>query len=129
LPYADHIIVLSKDGKVSEQGTFSELNYSGGYVSSFDLKSANWSIDSDEIVLLESSSDQSSIRDDIKKGTIDASVIFQEDISEPVEDDASRRMGDTTVYMYYISAVGWIPTVVFILFMCAFVTCYSYPGK
>ncbi len=49
-------------------------------------------------------------------------------ISEVIEDDASRRMGDTSVYMYYISAVGWIPTLIFIVCICAFVVCYSYPA-
>lgn len=130
MPYADHIIVLNKDGKISEQGTFSELNSTGGYVSTFDLKSAEWTLDVDEILPLESGSERSSINKDVKKGTIDELVNYQgQDISELAEDDASRRTGDTAVYMYYISAIGWIPTVVFIVCMCAFVICYSYPGK
>jgi ATP-binding cassette, subfamily C (CFTR/MRP), member 1 len=130
LPYADHIIVLSKDGKITEQGTFSELNSTGGYVSTFDLKSAEWTLNGDEILPLESDSDRSSINKDVKKETIDELVNVQgQDISERAEDDASRRTGDTAVYMYYISAVGWFPTAVFIVCMCAFVICYSYPSR
>ncbi|KAH6703299.1 multidrug resistance protein MDR [Leptodontidium sp. MPI-SDFR-AT-0119] len=116
LPYADHIIVLSKDGNISEQGTFSELNSTGGYVSTLDLKSIEWTVNDDEILPLESGSDQSSINMDVKKGTLNGLVDVQDqDVSELSEDDASRRMGDTAVYMYYISAVGWIPTAVFIV--------------
>ncbi len=49
-------------------------------------------------------------------------------VSVESEDDPSRRMGDTSVYMYYIAAVGWLPTIIFVIAICAFVVCYSYPG-
>jgi ATP-binding cassette, subfamily C (CFTR/MRP), member 1 len=130
LPHADHIIVLSKEGRILEQGTFAELNSTGGYVSTFNLKSADWTLTGDNIFPSETASDQSSIDKDLnKEKSVDLISVQGQDESEPAADDASRRTGDTAVYMYYISAVGWVPTAVFIFCMCAFVVCYSYPSK
>jgi ATP-binding cassette subfamily C (CFTR/MRP) protein 1 len=46
---------------------------------------------------------------------------------EETAEDISRRTGDTTVYLYYINAVGWIPTLIFVVSISAFVFCISFP--
>ncbi|KKK22299.1 hypothetical protein ARAM_005011 [Aspergillus rambellii] len=39
VPFADHLVVLDKDGHIIEQGSFSALDASGGYVASLGLNS------------------------------------------------------------------------------------------
>ncbi len=51
-----------------------------------------------------------------------------EDHQVPVE-DSGREIGDVSVYLYYVKAVGWIPTVIFVVAISAFVFCMSFPSK
>ena len=48
----------------------------------------------------------------------------QEDAND---DDASRRTGDLAIYIYYIKAIGWIPTLIFVVAITAYVFCQSFP--
>ncbi|KUJ06202.1 P-loop containing nucleoside triphosphate hydrolase protein [Mollisia scopiformis] len=111
LPSADHIIVLGDDGKIAQQGSFSELNSQSGYVQSLNIS------------LLESGSKP---RDDsgTQKQNSDLALLRP---SETSIDDMSRRTGDTSVYLFYIKAVGWLPTFIFMVAICAFVFCLSFP--
>ncbi|PMD29625.1 hypothetical protein L207DRAFT_615485 [Hyaloscypha variabilis F] len=110
VPYADHVITLGGDGKISEQGSFRDLNAEGGYVSSFSLAPPEWIYEpKDTIKLLQGK--ESGVIDPIRN----------------TEDDASRRTGDVTIYLYYIRAVGWIPSLTFVLAISAFVFCLSFP--
>jgi hypothetical protein len=42
LPFADHIICLDANGKVTGQGSFSGISNAGGYVAAFSLPEADW---------------------------------------------------------------------------------------
>jgi len=53
--------------------------------------------------------------------TLDAALL------DPEEGSPSRRTGDVAIYMYYIRAIGWIPTMVFVLAICAYIFCQSFP--
>ena len=112
VPFADHVITLGGDGKVSEQGSFKDLNAEGGYVSSFSLPPAEWNYQPNETTHLPY--DKESVVAPSAKCT---------------EDDASRRTGDVAIYMYYVRAVGWIPTLIFVIAISAFVFCLSFPSK
>lgn len=46
---------------------------------------------------------------------------------DPEESSPSRRTGDIAIYMYYIRAIGWIPTMVFVLAICAYIFCQAFP--
>jgi ABC-type multidrug transport system fused ATPase/permease subunit len=46
---------------------------------------------------------------------------------EDEEDGAGRRTGDVAIYMYYIRAIGWLPTLIFVAAICAFTFCQSFP--
>jgi ATP-binding cassette subfamily C (CFTR/MRP) protein 1 len=111
LPYADHVITLGGDGKVLEQGVFKDLNAEGGYVASFGLPPPDWNHE-----------------------PVHTNIIFhgKESVgnspSQITEDDASRRTGDVAIYLYYVRAVGWIPTLVFVIAISAFVFCLSFPS-
>ncbi|KAF4630786.1 hypothetical protein G7Y89_g7350 [Cudoniella acicularis] len=123
LPYADHIIVLNESGKIAEQGTFSELNTTGGYVSAFNLSPPDWNkANPDGIIPFIDIPGPYHL----SKEAFDVDVA--EDDDEPAKDDPSRRVGDTGVYFYYLKAVGWIPSVIFVIGICGFVVCFSLPA-
>lgn len=114
LPYTDHIVVLDMAGRIIEQGSFSALNKSGGYVSSFGLGGADWESKPKRY----SESPSHSIVDSIEK---DKEAI----VLEPEHRDTG---GDLSIYRYYIKAIGWFPTIVFMLAMAIFVFCISFPS-
>jgi len=112
LPYADHVITLAADGKISEQGSFKDLAADGGYVSSFNLPPPEWNYEPNDIMK-------------ILRGK--ESILIPP--IQKTEDDASRRTGDLAIYLYYIKAVGWIPSLLFVVAISAFVFCLSFPSK
>lgn len=114
LPYSDHIVVLDKTGRIAEQGSFSALNKTGGYVSSFDLGAPDWDYKPKRFSASPSNSTIDSVEKE--KETID---------SEPENRDAG---GDLSIYTYYVNAIGWLPALVFIVAMAIFVFCISFPS-
>lgn len=114
LPYADHIVVLDKTGRISEQGSFSALNKTGGYVSSFDLDAPDWDYKPKRF----SASLSYSTVDSVEK---EKEAI----IPEPEHRDTG---GDLSIYTYYIDAIGWLPAIVFMVAMAIFVFCISFPS-
>jgi ABC-type multidrug transport system fused ATPase/permease subunit len=112
VPYADHVIVLDSDGKITEQGSFRELNAQGGYVSSFSLSPPDWNYEKTNTGIAPHSTKESAVI------SLDRSP----------QDESSRLTGDVAVYLYYIQAVGWIPTLIFIVAISAFVFCLSFPS-
>jgi len=112
LPYADHVISITEDGKISEQGSFKDLSGAGGYISSFNLPPPEWNYHPTYSV---------ADPDKEKVNTVESSTI------DETVDDVSRRNGDVSVYLYYIRAVGWIPTLIFVVAISAFVFCITFP--
>ncbi|TVY94269.1 ABC transporter, partial [Lachnellula willkommii] len=115
ISYADHIICLQGNGRISEQGAFKDLNAAEGYVSSFALPPPEWHY--------EPGTTPKSL-DEKKKENITTST----EVANPNDDDLSRRTGDIAVYLYYIRAVGWIPTLIFVVAVSVFVFCLSFPS-
>ncbi|KAH8701351.1 P-loop containing nucleoside triphosphate hydrolase protein [Phaeosphaeriaceae sp. PMI808] len=114
LPYADHIVVLDKKGKVAEQGTFEQLNSSGGYVSTFILPPPSWDY------LPEYSNE-------LDLTSYSKNAAQQQMTEDSLEEGAARRTGDVTVYLYYIRSVGWVATWIFIISITIFTFCNSFP--
>lgn len=112
VPYADHIISLGNDGNATEQGNFQHLNANEGYVSSFNLSPPEWDY--------EPRYTDKEYHNEKMVATLSSQVI---------EDDSSRRTGDVAVYLYYVNAVGWIPTLIFVIAISAFVFCLSFPSN
>ena len=46
---------------------------------------------------------------------------------EAEQDKEGRQSGDVAIYAYYVRAIGWIPTCIFIFAICAFIFCQSFP--
>ena len=114
LPFSDHIVVIDSTGRVGEQGHFSALSKTGGYVSSFDLAMPDW---------------------DYKPKVVSAASIqikevpAEEEKEESIIDFESRGSGgDLTIYSYYISAIGKLPALSFMVAMAVFVFCISFPS-
>ena len=120
LPFADHIIVLDEKGNVSEQGSFRELNASGGYISNFDLPIPEWGYEHKSSKLDQLFSSPSK--------TIHTPVAIKEvkGLSES-ELDANRRTGDLSVYGYYVKTVGRIAAIFFVAAICGYVFAMSFP--
>ena len=119
LPYADHIVALDAEGRICEQGTFDELSNTGGYVSSFTLPAADWLYKPGGEVVP-------------SKGTLINATRKTQSVPENEEEfeaAANRRTGDTSIYFYYASSVGWPITILFVICMSAFIFCISFPSK
>lgn len=100
---------------MTEQGSFKDLNAEGGYVSSFNLPPPDWNHDTLQGVKTLAE----------KESIACPSTTISEKIAE---DDASRRTGDVAVYLYYVKAVGWLPALIFVVAISAFVFCMSFPS-
>src|SRR2546429_4248012 len=117
LPYADHIVALSNDGKIAEQGKFEYLNLTGGYVSSFSLSQPEWNYTLDDNEVGKESAIEYTYCPSSSNVT-----------TESIEAEASRRTGDVAIYLYYINSIGWLPTIIFIVTITSFVFCVSFPS-
>ncbi|KAG4256700.1 hypothetical protein FPRO03_03710 [Fusarium proliferatum] len=115
LSYADHIISLDGTGTGCVQGSFDNLSKADNYVSRSAVASANWTYSKETSV--------SSSTEPSADALLDAEVL----LSEEAKDDAGRRTGDMAIYLYYIRAIGWIPSLIFVFAICAFIVCQSFP--
>lgn len=106
LSYGDHVIALSSNGCIAEQGSYEELKIAGGYVQSLAAKSKAESVSSDEEI--------SSV---LVKPLLLSSEAEQIELTE---DDLTRQTGDFAVYMYYFKATGWVNTIIFVGFCVLF---------
>jgi len=120
LPFADQIIVLDEKGNVSEQGSFQELNASGGYVSNFDLPAPDWRFQAKETNLDQLFSPPT----DPIHGPVEVKAI--KGLSES-ELDANRRTGDLSVYGYYTKTVGKTAVISFVAAICGYVFAMIFP--
>lgn len=105
LQAADYIIALG-DGGISEQGTFDRLMASDGYVHRLGLKASSESETASERSINETSA--SSPVDKIKAAKVVVSP----------NPDASRQVGDGTVYKQYMKSMGWLLAGSAVFFSC-----------
>ncbi|KAH8425873.1 putative ABC multidrug transporter [Aspergillus melleus] len=112
IPYADHIVVLDLEGRITEQGGFKALDSAGGYVSSFALGAPDWNFKAKRLPELE-----------ISKAPVD---LNEKDIGHVIDNFGSE--GDVSIYLYYVRSIGWLPTMVFTIAITGFVFCISFPS-
>ncbi|KAH7174084.1 P-loop containing nucleoside triphosphate hydrolase protein [Fusarium flagelliforme] len=120
LPYADHIICLDGTGTGCVQGSFGKLTESENYVS----RSSASGVDGSQLKAPGATLTPASTPPE----SIDALATLDTALLDPEEGSPSRRTGDVAIYMYYIRAIGWIPTMVFVLAICAYIFCQSFPS-
>lgn len=117
VPYADHVVSLNASGRICEQGSFEDLRRSGGYMSSFDIKPADWSYE------------HRPLEDKLKEARKEISAPPASPQMADILEDASRRTGDVKIYLSYIGSVGWPAALVFLVGISGFVFCFSFPSK
>ncbi|KAJ4013233.1 hypothetical protein NW752_007528 [Fusarium irregulare] len=120
LPYADHIVCLDGAGTGCIQGSFGKLTESDNYVS----RSSASAVDGTKLKEAGATLNPASAAPE----SIDALPTLDTALLDPEEGSPSRRTGDVAIYMYYIRAIGWIPTIVFVLAICAYIFCQAFPS-
>ncbi|CAI0643469.1 unnamed protein product [Colletotrichum noveboracense] len=106
LRFADQILSLSADGKISERGSFEELSKSGGYVSKLRVTRLS---DSDEDT--PENSDEE-VKDDVEVPKKDKPVAgVKPQGTEKVK--ASRGAANTSSLLYYIKSMGTSASLLF----------------
>ncbi len=134
LPYSDYIVCLGSSGVIDEQGSFSNLNQAGGYVSSFSLPRADWAYapeNDDQILGVSLDKEQGEIAITEPKEVDSGISLTSSETACPGEgeDSISRRTGDIQIYFYYIKSVGWRAILIFVFAIIGFVVCISFPSK
>ncbi|KAL9614735.1 MAG: hypothetical protein Q9167_000804 [Letrouitia subvulpina] len=119
LPFADHIVVLNEKGRIAEQGSFKELTASGGFVSNLDLPPAERRSKPKETTL-----DQLVLT---ANKSVPATRPPQETAAQAEELEANRRTGDLSIYAYYAKSVGVFSVLIFVVAICSYVFCISFP--
>ncbi|KAI9368784.1 P-loop containing nucleoside triphosphate hydrolase protein [Aspergillus egyptiacus] len=114
IPYADHIVVLDEEGRLTESGTFGDLAEGSGYVSSFSLPAPNWD-----------STVETEFVPKSKPSRTEVVPVKKEDWSE---ENVHKHTGSLGTYLFYIRAVGWVPTIIFLTAIAGFVFCISFPS-
>jgi ATP-binding cassette, subfamily C (CFTR/MRP), member 1 len=138
VPFADYIVHIGADGRVAEQGTFVELNDTGGYVSSLSLPKADWShVPPDQGGDRSNRVSEGSITphtSDVaipelsKEMSSDDTAVSSPDGDDKEGDGMSRRTGDVQIYLYYVKSVGWWATILFTFAISGFVFSVSFPS-
>ncbi|KAL7910446.1 P-loop containing nucleoside triphosphate hydrolase protein [Trichoderma velutinum] len=122
LPSADHIIALSQEGLIAEQGTFVDLDALGGYVNSLKVRTANKSTDD---VTLDSSNSTPS--DEDEENLTPAKTRKPPPPMWVAADERSRQTGDMTVYKHYFMSMKLTTLVLFLLACIALAFFYNFP--
>ncbi len=115
LSLADNIIVLGADGRIAEQGTFEQLRSQDGFVSKLLLNPE----------LLKSKTTEMGATDGTGQKNKKAIVLPNALRGATVNDveDLTRRVGDLSVYKYYINSIGW--KIVSANIACSLIACVS----
>ncbi|KAJ4147637.1 hypothetical protein LMH87_002148 [Akanthomyces muscarius] len=110
LPLATHIIVLSQEGTVAEQGTFSALRSNDNYVQSLGLTRRDRGNDSEN--------DETSQGSTLKL----AERRPQRTAADAKSRDATRTRGDRKVFVHYFGSIGicWLAMLVLMGVVCGF---------
>lgn len=121
LPFADHIISLSEEGEILEQGTFQELVATEGYVASLkveDRADKEHPEDAHRLLTLGPKNDKETLRT-IRRTTPGAT-------DKSKEDELSRMFGDIQVYRHYFSRITILAQLAFLLFAIGWGFFYSF---
>lgn len=107
LPSADHIIALGADGTVIEQGSFQSLIANENYVHGLDAKdNISTKLSSRPVSSNTTSENHLGLDEDLAAELVAASYV----------DEKDRMLGDSSVYRYYLSSLGKISIVAFVVF-------------
>ncbi|MCJ1282186.1 hypothetical protein MMC26_001509 [Xylographa opegraphella] len=109
LSIADHVIVLGTNGRITQQGSFEELNSVEGYVQSLSL---------------EKQEPSAILKHDIET----VPLIMPDALINLSPADGDRRTGDMSLYTYYIQTVGIPQSIFFVGLLSLYVFFLSFPA-
>ena len=112
LPWADHIIALNAEGHIAEQGTFSVLNSSNGYVHNF---------------FLEHHDDQEQQEKAVEKPTAKADTTKRSLAVANDSVDKKRQTGDMATYGYFFRNVGSTTTITWFILEASWAFFFTFP--
>jgi hypothetical protein len=112
LSSANYIIAIGKQGRISEQGSFSQLKSAGGYVNRLLMQS-------DEPKISTTEEQTETQKQATAKQPAAASVT-------PVKPDNKRQIGDLSVYKYFCQASGLHNVVIALSMAMASAFCVVY---
>ncbi|KAF4342275.1 multidrug resistance [Fusarium beomiforme] len=115
LSYADHIISLNGTGMGCQQGSFDNLTHSDNYVSRLAVSSADWKYEHKVTTAA------------LPPHEPFADGLVSSEAFPPSNTEDGRRTGDMAIYLYYVRAIGWIPSLIFVFAICGFIFCQSFP--
>lgn len=110
LPSADHIIALSPDGQIVEQGSFNDLIANEKYVHKLGVK-----VKDAEHEPLASNANIEKSADDPATNPLALAKTVTASLTSFVERDSSRTNRDISVYKYYYRSIGFWPVLFFVL--------------
>lgn len=117
---ADHIVVLSSEGTVDDQGTFQELCTRGN-------NAAKYIISAEEDAL-----DQSSTKSTYTEDLTKARMVYAQHGDYQTDDkklDAARQQGDFSIYRYYLACISWTVAAIFLLLQLVYAFLSTFPSE
>jgi ATP-binding cassette, subfamily C (CFTR/MRP), member 1 len=112
LSYADHIIALSAQGTVSEQGTFEQLVVNDGYVARLAARHTE------------------EAEDTLKEEPASAKAIVDDDTARRnAAADLNRPIGNWAVYNYYFTSAGRRNIAAWSVIMISYSVWLKFPGN
>ncbi|KAG2163329.1 hypothetical protein VTO58DRAFT_110787 [Aureobasidium pullulans] len=115
---ADHVVVLSSEGTILDQGTFQEL-------CTRDNKAARYIVSAEESAP-EQSFTESAYNEDITK----ARKVYAKHGDSKTDDkdlDAARQRGDFSIYRYYLACISWTVAAIFLLLQLTYAFLSTFP--
>ncbi|KAF2659533.1 P-loop containing nucleoside triphosphate hydrolase protein [Lophiostoma macrostomum CBS 122681] len=113
LPLADHVIALSSEGTISEQGTFKELQSKNGYV---------------HRLFTEQQDGAATTTADSERSKLSEASTLPQALGIPgTSEDTRRQTGDWTVYKYYFQTTGKSATMMFFSLSLAWAFFSTFP--
>ncbi|KAL2075027.1 hypothetical protein VTL71DRAFT_8807 [Oculimacula yallundae] len=111
LPSADHIVALSTDGRIAEQGTFKDLLSNEQYIHSLGITAS-----ADRIPLKSASTVTASEITKLEAPQIESTKPSTKQLGSGHVDEKKRMTGDSSVYKYYLGSLGKTSITAFIVF-------------
>lgn len=115
VPFADHIVALD-NGTIIDQGSFEQLRREDRYLKNFDPT-------------INSVEGPTDCQQEAKCGAqapSDAAENAAQDLNN--SGDATRRVGDRSVYKYYFQSIGIMHTIIFLVFQTVWLFMLKFPG-
>lgn len=112
LSYADHIIVLSFQGTISEQGKLEHLLMNNGYVARLAARHTEEAEDAPK-----------------EEPTVTKAMVDDDTTQRNAAADLNRPIGSWEIYSYYFSSIGWRYMTAWIGLMICYSVLLRFPGK